>query len=147
VPSTPWADGVFAHPDGLYRLPDALHPDAPATDGFPLRLLSFVQKDHLLSQVPEDEQESPPRVFVSPGCPALAGLDPARPALLETALGSMSVQVETLDTLHPDAVLYPRGDWLSRGGCVNRLIAGRETDMGAQVAYYEERARLVSTAG
>lgn len=144
VPSTPWADGVFAHPDGLYRLPDALHPDAPAPDGFPLRLLSPVRKEHLLSQIPEDEQESPPRVFVSPGSPALAGLDPARPALLETALGSMTVRVEILDTLHPDAVLYPRGDWLSRGGCVNRLIAGRETDMGAQVAYYEQRARLVS---
>jgi len=144
VPSTPWADGVFAHPDGLYRLPDALHPDAPEPDGFPLRLLSFVQKDHLLSQVPEDEQESPPRVFVSSGCPALAGLDLSRPALLETALGSMTVRVDILDTLHPEAVLYPRGDWLSHGGCVNRLIAGRETDMGAQVAYYEQRARLVS---
>jgi len=56
----------------------------------------------------------------------------------------MTVQVEILGSLHPDAVLYPRGDWLSRGGCVNRLIAGRETDMGAQVAYYEQRARLVS---
>jgi len=33
VPSTPWTDGVFAHPDGLYRLPDALHPEAPAQDG------------------------------------------------------------------------------------------------------------------
>ncbi|KAF0234757.1 MAG: nitrate [Desulfovibrionaceae bacterium] len=144
VPSTPWADGVFAHPDGLYRLPDALHPNAPAQDEFPLRLLSFVQKDHLLSQIPEDEQVSPPRVFVSPDSPALAGLDQTRPALLETALGSMTVRVDILDTLHPEAVLYPRGDWLSRGGCVNRLITGRETDMGAQVAYYEQRARLVT---
>lgn len=144
VPSTPWADGVFAHPDGLYRFPDALHPDAPAPVGFPLRLLTPVRKDHLLSQVPEDEQESPPRVYLSPQSPTLAGLDLSRPALLETALGSMTVQVEVLDSLHPDAVLYPRGDWLSRGGCVNRLITGRETDMGAQVAYYEQRARLVS---
>lgn len=144
VPSTPWADGVFAHPDGLYRFPDALHPDAPAQDEFPLRLLTPVRKDHLLSQISEDEQESPPRVYLSPVCPALAGLDISRPALLETALGSMTVQVDILDSLHPDAVLYPRGDWLSRGGCVNRLIAGRETDMGAQVAYYEQRARLVS---
>ena len=147
VAATPWADGVFAHPDGLYRLPDALHADAPAPGRYPLRLLSFVQKDHLLSQIPEDEQTSPPRVYLSPRCPALAGLDLSRPVLLETALGSMTVQVEMLDSLHPEAVLYPRGDWLSHGGCVNRLIAGRETDMGAQVAYYEERARLVPSAG
>lgn len=175
MPETPWADGVFAHPDGLYRLPEALHPDRPEDAEYPLRLLSPVRKDSLLSQVPEDEQESPPRVFVSPDSAALAGLlrsprdgqpvnrqDGKQPhpgsrggclpnqaeeamisARLETALGSMEVRVGVLDGLHPDAVLYPRGDWLSRGGCVNRLIRPREADMGGQTAYYEERARLV----
>jgi anaerobic selenocysteine-containing dehydrogenase len=146
-PETPWADGMFAHADGLYRLPQELTPDAPHDPGYPLRLLSPVRRDHLLSQVPEDQQETPPRVFVSPGCPALATLTPGGVALLETAHGSMAVRVEVLESLHPGTVLYPRGDWLSRGGCVNRVIAGMEADMGGQVAFYEARARLVAALG
>jgi len=141
-PPTPWADGVFAHPDGLYRLPEALTPEAPRDPARPLRLLSPVRREHLLSQVPEDEQASPPTVFLAPGSPGLAGLDLSRPVLLETALGEMPVRVELREGLHPEAVVYPRGDWLSRGGCVNRLIRAIETDMGGQAAYYEERARL-----
>lgn len=144
VPATPWEDGAFAHPDGLYHLPDGLPTERPVDPAFPLRLLSTVRKDHLLSQVPEDEQEFPPRVFVSPACPALSGLDLSGTVLLETALGSMEVKVERLDGLHPDAVHYPRGDWLSRGGCVNRIIRPMEADMGGQVAYHEERARLAN---
>ncbi|WP_243360824.1 molybdopterin-dependent oxidoreductase [Fundidesulfovibrio terrae] len=144
MPETPWADGVFAHPDGLYRLPEELHPERPDDPRYPLRLLSPVRRDHLLSQVPEEEQESPPRVFVSPDCAALATLAPGGVALLETAHGSMEVRVDILESLHPDAVLYPRGDWLSRGGCVNRIIRGVEADMAGQVAYYQARARLVT---
>jgi anaerobic selenocysteine-containing dehydrogenase len=162
MPETPWADGVFAHSDGLYRFPVALHPDVPCDERYPLRLLTPVRRDHLLSQIPEEEQETPPRVFLSPDCPALAELRPAMPvpegenshgpetffpARLETELGSMAVKVGVLPGLHPEAVLYPRGDWLSRGGCVNRLIRARAADMGGQIAYYEERARLTPAYG
>ena len=59
----------------------------------------------------------------------------------------MAVKVGVLPGLHPEAVLYPRGDWLSRGGCVNRLIRARAADMGGQIAYYEERARLTPAYG
>jgi len=145
----PWSDGVFAHPDGLYRLPGELPPEEPEDPAFPLRLLSTVRREHLLSQIPEDEQATPPVVSISPECRALAGLIPGGPgallpARLETALGSMEVRVAVLPGLHPEAVYYPRGDWLARGGCVNRLIRPREADMGGQVAYYAERARLVA---
>jgi anaerobic selenocysteine-containing dehydrogenase len=163
MPETPWADGVFAHPDGLYRFPAALHADNPGDERYPLRLLSPVRRDHLLSQVPEESQETPPRVYLSPDCPALAELrtvaprpsstgpsGPAPqsseqflPARLETVLGCMDVRVGVLEGLHPDAVLYPRGDWLAHGGCVNRVIRPCSADMGGQAAYYEERARLV----
>jgi anaerobic selenocysteine-containing dehydrogenase len=143
APGTPWQDGRFAHPDGLFHLPETLSPAEPASEDFPLHLLSPVRRDHLLSQIPEDEQTSPPTVFVSPRCAALAGLDPSRTCRLETVLGAMPVRVAVLPGLDPHTVLYPRGDWLSRGGCVNRLIRPLEADLGGQIAYYAERARLV----
>jgi len=147
MPSDPWPNGTFAHPDGLYRFPEALHPDNPGDHKFPLRLLSLVRRDSLHSQVPEQEQENPPRVFIGPECPAAklltaSGPGPLHPALLETRLGAMEVLVAISDRLHPEAVVYPRGDWLAHGGCINRLIRPHVTDLGGQIAYYEERARL-----
>lgn len=139
---TPWADGRFAHQGGKYRFPTALHaePDAPA--GCPLRLLSLIRKEHLLSQVPEEEQAGLPTVHVAPECPALAGLDLAKPVFLATPLGRLQVNLELMPGLHPEAVLYPRGDWLKHGRCVNRLIEPQEADLGGQAAYYAQRARL-----
>lgn len=142
----PWTDGIFAHPDGLYRLPEALTPEPAPPGGYPLRLLSTVRQGHLLSQIPEDEQPPVPTVYVAPSCPALkrlqAGAEQPLPAVLATELGSMPVLVAVMEGLHPEAVYYPRGDWLSRGGCVNRLIRARQADMGGQVAYYAQWAAL-----
>ncbi len=138
----PWADGRFAHPDDRYRFPNALHeePDAPAD--YPLRLLSLIRKEHLLSQVPEEEQTGLPTVHVAPECPALTGLDPDKPIFLASPLGRLQVRLELLPGLHPEAVIYPRGDWLKCGRGVNRLIEPQEADLGGQAAYYGQRARL-----
>ncbi|GFK92744.1 Assimilatory nitrate reductase catalytic subunit [Fundidesulfovibrio magnetotacticus] len=144
VDPAPWSGGIFAHADGLYHLPDALPSYSPVDPDFPLRLLSPVRREHLLSQIPEDEQQAPPTLYLSPRAAAFDALDLSGPVLLETALGSMTVRVESLPGLHPETAVYPRGDWLSHGGCVNRLIRGRTADLGGQAAYYEERARLVN---
>jgi hypothetical protein len=50
--------------------------------------------------------------------------------------------VQTLPGLHPDAVIYRRGDWISRGGGVNQLIAAGLTDVGSGAAYYDQHVRL-----
>jgi anaerobic selenocysteine-containing dehydrogenase len=143
-PATPWADGVFGHKDGRYRLPKSLTPEPLRDEEFPLRLLSFIRKNSLLSQLPEAAQAGPATVFVAPDCPALAGLDRGAPVWLETPLGRLPVLVEIREGFHPEGVLYPRGDWLKCGRGVNRLVQGVEADLGGQVAYYAQGARLVN---
>jgi hypothetical protein len=44
--------------------------------------------------------------------------------------------------LHPEVVLYRRGDWMSRGGGINQLIAAGTTDLGAGAPFYEQRVRI-----
>ncbi len=142
VPASPWRDGVFAHPDGLYRLPGALHDESAPPSGYPFRLLTPVCGKYLLSQIPEEEQEGPQRVFVAPDSAALAGLDPGRPVRLVTPLGGMPVEVIPRPGTQPETIVAERGGWMSKGRCVNALIEARETDMGGQVAYYAQYARL-----
>ncbi|MFO7597371.1 MAG: nitrate reductase, partial [Desulfocurvibacter africanus] len=110
--------------------------------GYPLRLLSLIRKDHLLSHIPEEDQNGLPSAYVSPDSLVLAGLDLSKPVFLSTPLGRLQVRLELQPGLHPEAVLYPRGDWLKCGRGVNRLIEPREADLGGQAAYYSQRARL-----
>jgi anaerobic selenocysteine-containing dehydrogenase len=132
----------FAHPDGRYRLPEALHDEPPAQAGYPLSLLSLIRRDAVHSQIPPEEQECPPVVRVDRKCPVLGELDLAGEIHLVSPQGRMPVRLEIVDGLHPLAVLYRRGDWLLCGGGVNRLISAVPTDQGEGTAYYSQNVRL-----
>lgn len=133
---------VFDHEDGKYRFPATLHNEPAPPPGYPLRLLSLVRRNAVHSQILPQDQEVPPVVWVSPRCPSLGSLDLARPFFLVTPSGRLRVVLKTMDGLHPDVVVYRRGDWMRLGGGVNRLIEPRLTDMGTGTAYYDQYARL-----
>jgi hypothetical protein len=65
-----------------------------------------------------------------------------KPVELVSPLGRLKVSLQTLPDLHPDVVIYRRGDWISRGGGVNQLIAAQLTDIGSGAAYYDQYVRL-----
>jgi hypothetical protein len=91
--------------------------------------------------LPED-QKQPPTVYVAHDSPCLKYLNLEKPVALVSPLGRLQVSVETLPDLHPDVVIYRRGDWISRGGGVNQLIAAELTDIGSGAAYYDQYVRL-----
>jgi anaerobic selenocysteine-containing dehydrogenase len=137
---------AFAHADGKYRFPGQLHDEAPAPAGYPLRLLTLVRRTAIHSQIlPEDQQPFPP-VWVAPECPLLQGLDLSKPVALVSPLGRLGVRVRLMPGLHPGAVVYRRGDWMSRGGGVNQLIAAGLTDMGGGAPYYSQYVRLENSS-
>jgi hypothetical protein len=47
-----------------------------------------------------------------------------------------------MEDLHPDAVVYRRGDWMAMGGGINQLISERATNIGGGAAYYHQCVRL-----
>jgi len=141
-PAVAFEDLVFAHPDGRYRFPEALHAEPAAPEGFPLRLLSLIRLEATHSQMQPEDHTRPPKVYLAPDSPARAGLDLAKPVFLVSPLGRLEVQMTGLPGLHPEVVLYRRGDWLKLGGGVNQLIADATTDLGGGAAYYAQHARL-----
>jgi len=141
-PSVAYEGMVFDHPDGKYRFPTALHEEEEAPPGFPYRFLTLIRGDAMHSQIPEEKQVIPPVVWVAPDHPGLVHLNLAKNVRLVSPLGSMNVQVEVMEGLHPEVILYRRGDWMKRGGGANRLIQSGLTDMGRGAPFYQQYVRL-----
>lgn len=141
-PPVSFAGLRFAHADGRYRFPEALHPEPPAPDGYPLRLLSLIRMEATHSQILPEDHAHPPKVYLAPESPAWAGLDRSLPVHLISSLGRFEVQPTELPGLHPDVAVYRRGDWLRLGGGINQLVADATTDLGWGAAFYAQHVRL-----
>ena len=132
----------FGHPDGLYRFPEALHPEPERDPDYPLQLLTLVSGKYLHTQIPASQQRGVPVVWVAKRNPAWAALNPAEDAYLVTPLGAMQVKVEVAEDLHPRAVVIRRGGWMKYGHVANVIIQPLMTDMAEGVAYYSQSCRL-----
>ncbi|MDX1707160.1 MAG: molybdopterin-dependent oxidoreductase [Desulfobacterales bacterium] len=137
-----YGDLQFAHQDGHYRFPYILHSEPQPPARYPLRLLSLVRRKTIHSQILPEDQKQPPVVWIAADSAYLGNLNLQQPVELVSALGRLRVRVKIMEDLHPEVVIYRRGDWISRGGGVNQLIAARLTDIGSGAAYYDQYVRL-----
>lgn len=140
-PSVAFENLRFGHGDGLYRLPPRLDPPVEASHGYPLQLLTLINRRFVHSQILPEEQGGSPVVTVHPRTLRSLGLTPGA-GWLVTELGRLEVRLAADESMHPDCVVYRRGPWGKSGGGVNRIIGFVETDMGGTGAYYEQRCRL-----
>ncbi|HOG16912.1 MAG TPA: molybdopterin-dependent oxidoreductase [Syntrophales bacterium] len=141
-PAVAYAGMRFDHPDGRYRFPAELHDEPPPPPGYPLRLLTLIRGDAMHSQIPPEDQESPPSAWIAPDNPALEHLRPDRDVYLVSPVGRLRVKVQRLPGLHRTTVLCRRGDWAKLGGGVNQIIAAGLTDMGGGAAFYRQYVKL-----
>ncbi len=141
-PEIAYADLNFDHRDGKYHFPVKLHEETSSPPEFPLRLLTLVRRNHIHSQILPEEHDSIPSVWVSPESHGFKGLDVEKDVYLTSPLGRLKVKVKLALELHPDTVIYRRGDWMKLGGGANQLIAARLTDMGDCAAFYDQYVRL-----
>ena len=141
-PEIAYAGLAFDHSDGRYHLPTEIHQElAPPTE-FPLRLLTLVRRNYLHSQILPEEHVLVPIAWVSPESVAVKGLDLNKDVYMVSPLGRLKVRLKYVKELHPEVVIYRRGDWMSLGGGVNRIIAAELTDLGNGAAYYSQYVRL-----
>ena len=141
-PEIAYAGLQFAHQDGRYRFPYLLHAEPEPPAEYPMRLLTLVRRKTIHSQMLPEDQKQPPVVWVAPDSLCLEKLNLEKPVELVSPLGRLEVSVQTRPDLHPDVVIYRRGDWISRGGGANQLIEARLTDIGSGAAYYDQYVRL-----
>ena len=132
----------FDHRDKKYRFPLTLHAEPEPPAGYPLRLLTLVRRQTQHSQILPNQQKKLPEIWIAPDCPVLANLDLKNEMYLISPLGRLKVTAHTLPGLHPEAVLYRRGDWISQGGGANQLIEANLTDIGFGTAFYHQFVNL-----
>lgn len=137
----------FDHADGKCHLVTTLSPEAAPPEEFPLRLLTLIRGDATHSQILVEDQEMPPLVWISSEHPAAPWIEPGARGTLISPLGSMAVRIQVAEGLHPESVVYRRGDWFLSGGGVNRLIDAGLTDLGRGAPYYDQYVRLEIDAG
>lgn len=131
-----------AHPGGLLHLPRNVDNEPQPDPDYPLRMLSLIRRDFIHSQILPEEHRLPPRITVNPNAPGVKGLDFDRRILLVSPLGRMEVDLVLDESVHPEALICRRGDWMRMGGGVNRLVAARSTDLGEGTDYYGQGVRL-----
>jgi hypothetical protein len=137
----------FDHRDGKYRFPAALHRDPESDAAYPLQLLTLVRRDAIHSQILPEDQDELPQVWTAPDNPILSQIDRTRDVYIASPLGRLQVDLQTMPGLHPEVVLYRRGDWMNRKGGINQLIAAGITDLGSGAPFYDQKVRLENGSG
>jgi len=107
-----------------------------------LKLLTAIRGRNIHSQILPEEQTIPPMVWVSPDNPVLKKLNAKEQVVLASPLGKIRVKLQIQEGLHPEVVLYRRGDWMKLGGGANRIIEAELTDIGKGAAYYQQNVTL-----
>jgi anaerobic selenocysteine-containing dehydrogenase len=134
-------DRKFATANGKANLMhDAPPMAARPTQEYPLFLLALSTPESQCSQWAA-APEFPLPLTLHPK--AANGFVDGEVCELESMLGRMQVRLVFDTTQRLDVALLPKGGPISRGGCANRLIRARKTDLGEGGALYEERVRLV----
>jgi anaerobic selenocysteine-containing dehydrogenase len=132
----------FDHPDGKYRFPPELHEEPECEAGYPLRLLSLVRREFIHSQMLPEHQSMPPTIWIAPDAPDAGRFAVGEMVALASPLGRIEVRLEFMPGLHPEVVVYRRGDWMALGGGANRIIAGGLTDAGKGAPFYKQCVRI-----
>jgi len=132
----------FKHPDGKARFPIQLHDEPDPPEDYPLRLLTLIRRDAIHSQMLEKWQIMPPTIWMAEKSPYLKRINKEKNVYLVSPLGRLKVNLHTSSHLHPEMVLYRRGDWTKLGGGANQLIQSDITDIGSCTPYYQQYVRV-----
>jgi hypothetical protein len=91
--------------------------------------------------LPENHSR-PPAVYLAPDSHGWDDLELSRPVFLVSPLGRIEVHPKQLSGLHPEVVLYRRGDWLKLGGWNQSVHRRPGNGSGQGAAYYAQHVRL-----
>ena len=130
------------HDSGKFSLINTLSAEPEKNPDFPMRLLSLINKDFIHSQIMPEEQGDIPFVTVNPDTEYLKEIDLNKKIYLATSLGKLEVKIKFDKSLHPDIIVYQRGDWMLYKGGINSIIEAKLTDSRTGAAYYAQQAKL-----
>ena len=136
-----FADRKFKTSSGRVNLLSSAPPRAQVTADFPLYLMALSTEKSQNSQWSKGQPRGPAVVTVHPD--AAAGIPDGGFANLESAIGSLSIQVRHDPRQRRDVALLAKGGHTREGRNANTLLKARATDIGGGGALYDEPVRVV----
>ena len=115
-------------------------PRAQVTAEFPLFLMALSTDKSQNSQWSKGQPAGPPVVTVHPE--SAAGIPDSGFGELQSAIGSLPIQVRHDPRQRRDVALLAKGGHLRENRCANVLSRARATDLGGGGSLYDEPVRL-----
>ena len=136
---------------GVDPLPGFSEPvESAASGGYPFHLMTPNTKDRIHSQfnnLAMIRAFSPaPLVMVSAADAAAQAIEEGDRVRIYNDRGELVLPVRIDFSLRPGCLVVTNGWWISEGGTVNFLSAGRETDMGHGAAFHDNMVGLEKVA-
>ena len=135
-----FADRKFKTATGRVNLMTSAPPRAQVSPEFPLYLMALSTDKAQNSQWSKGQPAGPPVVIVHPD--SAAGIPDGSFARLESAIGSLPIQVRHDSRQRRDVALMAKGGHLRENRNANLLSRARATDIGGGGALYDEPVRL-----
>ena len=135
-----FADRKFKTATGRVNLMTSAPPRAQVSPEFPLYLMALSTDKAQNSQWSKGQPSGPPVVIVHPD--SAAGIPDGSFARLESAVGSLPIQVRHDSRQRRDVALMAKGGHLRENRNANLLSRARATDIGGGGALYDEPVRL-----
>ncbi len=139
APKVLFADRKFATETGRVNLMTSAPPRSRLSPEFPLYLMAL-STDKAQSSQWSKAPVGPAVVTVHPD--SAGGIPDGGLARLESAIGSLEVQVRHDPRQRRDVALLAKGGHLKDGRCANLLSRARATDIGGGGALYDEGVQI-----
>jgi anaerobic selenocysteine-containing dehydrogenase len=143
-PKVLFADRKFATESGRVNLITAAPARSQVSAAYPLYLMALSTEKAQSSQWSKGQPPGPAVVTVHPE--AARGIPDGGLARLESAIGSMPIQVRHDSRQRRDVALLSKGGHLRENRAANLLSRARATDIGGGAAFYDEPVRLAAAA-
>ena len=135
-----FADRKFKTASGKVNLITSAPARARVSSEFPLYLMALSTDKAQSSQWSKGQPSGPPVVTVHPD--SSAGITDGGFAELQSAIGSLPIQVRHDPRQRRDVALMSKGGHVKNGRCANVLSKARATDLGGGGALYDEPVRI-----
>nr|WP_319373513.1 molybdopterin-dependent oxidoreductase [uncultured Methanobacterium sp.] len=141
----PFSDGKFKTESGKFEFNEDFQPENRAIEGYPLRLLSTMPEGFIGSVPPNEEIiDECLEVQVHPNVLRINQLVDGDKAILESPVGSLTVQTRENYGIMEDYVLTYKGGWLKHNQCINVLTQDMSSAIGDGTPYYDTWVRIKS---
>ena len=131
-------------------LPEYVQVDGPGIEKhYPLAFITPNTGSRIHSQFGNltviNENEDDPALLISHSDAEKRKIFTGNIVRVFNSLGELYCRVRVTNRLPAGSVLLPNGIWLNEGGGGNRLIEGRETDMGYGAAFHDTMVEIEKT--